>query len=279
MEELWVKNNTGLDVGLGDLGMKIPANSTVDIYKRSHYITAIKVEASLSDGSLYKRITSNTLEIVQGRANLKPHTLNHLKASTKPTQVVKTKSSVVIDTAEMDVLEDGDLGDIADYGLGDVNANVDYVKDETGAVVVQQHEDEPEEEVPEVKVNIEAMKSAGVSEQVIRVVVKETNELVEDKLKGKVHVVKPPEDKPEEVVQVDAEAELKVESRGDMVVVNELKQPEVLTKDSESFDTQVATKDESGTIIMKLKEVKEVVEPKKTAKKKSKPRKKTTKKK
>lgn len=295
-KELWVKNNTGLDVGLGDLGMKVPAGSTVDIYKRSHYITPEIVKASLDSGSLYKRISANKLEIVQGRANSTPHALNHLKASKNPVQVVKSKSSVLVDTAELDVLEDGDLGGIADYGFDELGpsptANVTYVKDESGAVVVRQHQDEPEPETSDAEVSVEVMRSAGIGEQIIRVVVKKADELIEEQDKSnKVYVITPPEDEPEPEVKTPTALKagkteagvvvmegkttggrnLKVVSELNKVAdaagisVEELPQEVINTADAdavvnhsvpEEFDTKVATKTETGAVVMKLKQVK-----------------------
>lgn len=295
-KELWIKNHTGLDVGLSDLGMKVPAGKTVDIYKRSHYITPEIVEASLDSGSLYKRISANKLEIVQGRANSAPHALNHLKVSDSPVMIVKSKSSVFVDTAELDVLEDGDLGGIADYGFDELGpsptANVTYVKDESGAVVVQQHQDDPEPETSDAEVSVEAMRSAGIGEQVIKVVVRKADELIEDQDKSnRVYVITPPDDEPEPeaekstapkagktetgAVVMDGKTaggrDLKVvsglnklaDAKG--VAVEDLPQEVIDTADAdavvnhnvpEEFDTKVATKTDTGAVVMKLKQVK-----------------------
>jgi hypothetical protein len=320
---LWLKNNTGSDVSISDLGVKVLANQTTNVYAYNPYITEQQVKDSMESGSLAKRLESKVLSVVKGTKKARPHTLDHIKTSADVVEVVKSKTAVFIDTKEEDVLSDEELGDIADYGLGELgHSNTANIKTKDGSIVVKQKEDTPEDEISDVEVKFEKVKSSNVSEQSIVAVTKQV-ESQSDPVGPMADnsstadqpfvVVQPPKDpEPQKATAIqEAEEKLKaskVKKVGDAFVVDgkdaesrNIKaiaagdSPDTNDSVSNTYDAQVATKDESGAIVMKVKEVaeKETTEPvetekpkvvkvaKKKAKKKTskKPRKKKTSKK
>jgi len=173
--------------------------------------------------------------VVKKGVSKKPHTLDHLKESTKVVEVVKSKSSVFIDTRDVDVLEDGDLGDFADYGLGELgHKNSKSVNDGNGIVVVKQKQDKPEDEDERIRTLIQ--KVTGKANQSDAIVVTSADKTVKNASEVDLITVNPPEPEPE------AEPE-------------------------EEFDTKVATKNEDGSIVMKVKTVKKPKTTKATGKK------------
>lgn len=265
-KELWLKNNKEADVHLSDLGVKVGSLKTINVYAYNPYITEDKVKLSRESGSLSKRLNSGTLSVVKKPTSPRPHTLDHLKTSTKPVEVVKTKTAVVVDTREVDVLDDDDLGEIADYGLGELgHENTKNVKDVPGAVVVQQKQDPNEEPDPAVKVKMEKVPSTNASGQSIVAMTdmaeKATNPIgdVADNASPEQSfvVVKPPESAkpaaPVEKPAVPGVTKVGKDESGAVVItgVDDGKKDTSASK----YDAHVATKDESGAIVMKLKEV------------------------
>lgn len=203
VKELWLKNNSGSDVNLSDLGVKVPKDKTINVFKSNPYITAAQVQKSLESGSVFKRLSNKTLEVVVGYSNPTPPTLNHIGLSSNSIEIVKSKSSIIINNKDMDILSDEDLGDFADYGFDpDVNLNSSRSKTNEGAVVVEQKQDD--QPPKELKKPIQKPTSVEKSEE---------NTVV---------------------VKQDMPVEEKVEV----------------------YDSKVATKDKSGTIVMKFKETK-----------------------
>lgn len=275
-KELWLKNNTGSDVNVGDLGVRVLANGTTNVYAYNPYITEQKVKNSIESGSLLKRLESGVLSVVRGSKNPNPHTLNHIKASSGPIEVVKSKSSVFIDTKEEDVLADEDLGDIADYGLGELgHNNTANVRTRDGSVVVEQKEDFPENEVSDVQVQFEKVKSSTVSEQSVVAVTKQVKAQIDPI--GPMVKDSSPMDQPFVVINAPETEEFpilqetkqtnKVKKVGESFVVDgmetdkrSLKTPKaevdsVINEESTTYDAQVATKDKNGSIVMQVKEV------------------------
>jgi hypothetical protein len=310
---LWLKNNTGSDVSLSDLGVKVLANQTTNVYAYNPYITTEQVKKSMEDGSISKRLESKVLSVVKGVKKPRPHNLDHVKTSSGVVEVVKSKTAVFINTKDEDVINDEDLGDIADYGLGELgHTNTTNVRTEDGSIVVKQKEDEPEDEVSDAIVQMEKVKSASnVSNQSVVAITKQVESqsdpvgpmAPDTSLPDQPFVVvRPPEDpEPQQATAIqEAEAKLKsmtkIKKVGDTIVVDgktaggrnlkaiaaddpEAADADSVIKDESKYDAQVATKDESGAIVMKVKEVteKETTKPKtekpkvvKVAKKKAK---------
>lgn len=277
---LWVKNNTGADVSLSDLGVKVLANKTINVYAYNPYITTEQVNNSRLSGSLSKRLESETLVVVKGTKNPNPHTLNHIKTSPSAISVIKSKTSVFINTSEEDVLEDDDLGDIADYGLGDLgHNNTINVRTEDGSIVVEQVKDDPESEIPGLGVGVKS--SSGASGQSITAMTRQAESQSDpvgpiadsSSPPNKPFVIVNPSEDPVEIKE-ETKSATKIKKIGDTIVIDEnsADSKEALVDDSvESYDTQVATKDESGSIVMKIKETaKKVTKAKKKRKKKTK---------
>lgn len=266
-KELWLKNNTEADVHLSDLGVKVGKLKTINVYAYNPYITEDKVKLSMESGALSKRLTSETLSVVKKPVSERPHTLDHVKASNRAVEVKKiNKTAVVIDTKEMDVLEDDDLGEIADYGLGDLgHENTNYVRTEDGSIVVKQKEDAQDEEPTGAKVSMEVVPSSNMSGQSV-VAMTELSEKAVNPI-GPVAenaspeqsfvVVKPPEEKnkptPSKPAVEGKTTVAKDDESGAVVVTGDAdKQPKPSTS---KYDAHVATKDDSGAVVMKLKEV------------------------
>lgn len=265
-KELWLKNNKQADVHLSDLGVKVGSLKTVNVYAYNPYLTEDKVKLSREKGSLLKRLNTGTLSVVKKPVTTRPHTLDDIKASTQPVEVVKTKTAVVVDTREMDVLDDDDLGEIADYGLGELgHENTQYVKDVPGSVVVKQKQDTDEELEPAAEVTMEKVPSKNASGQSIvamaNMAEKATNpvgDVAENTAPDQSFVVvKPPENAkkatPVEKPAVEGVTKVGKDESGAVVItgVDDGKKDASTSK----YDAHVATKDESGAIVMKLKEV------------------------
>jgi hypothetical protein len=305
-KKLWLQNNTGADVSVSDLGVKVPANGTLDVYAYNPYLTKEQVAKSKEDGSLAKRLSSGVLSVTKGTKNPKPHTLDHVKTSSRAVEVVKSKSAVLVNTKEEDVLADEDLGDFADYGLGELgHENAKSVRTGDGVVVVQQKQDDPDPEESDATVELEVR--TNISGQSVVAMAKQaeswsnpTGPIVEDVSSPDQPyiVVKPPEPEIQQATAIkDAEDRLKamdkarVRKEGNTIVVDgktaggrnlktvaelnkvankqgvpveDLPQDVVASADADAvikdearYDARVATKDESGAIVMKVKEVSE----------------------
>lgn len=268
LKELWLQNTSGLDINLSDLGVKVPANKTVNVYKVNPYVTEAQVKQSLSEGSVFKRLNIGTLKVVSGQTNATPHTLNHLKESTEVAQVTKTKSSVVIDTKGMDVLDDEDLGDIADYGFEpDVDlSNVAHSRTNDGSVVVNQRQgdDALPFEVPAKSDEVAAEQVSTMSQQSMVVMSQQaanaTNPVgpISEAITPPAptspqnYVAEPQATEPERYSD-HSETEVVAGSKA-VAVEKAVEEESEAAEEEEQFDSQVATKDDSGSIVMKFKE-------------------------
>ena len=234
-KEMWLKNNTGSDVSLSDLGVKVLANQTTNIYAYNPYITETQVKKSIENGSIYKRLKNNVLSVVKGAKNQKPHTLDHIKTSSKVVEVVKSKSSIFINTNDEDVLEDEDLGSIADYGLGELgHNNTKNVVFSDGVVVVEQKKDEEIVKTTDTGIKIDVLRNAGVNEKTIVALTDNTKKSTDE-------VKKPKKEKLVDSVNKAKNSTVDMKSDNERTI-------------EEDFDTKVATKDKSGAIVMKVKE-------------------------
>jgi hypothetical protein len=140
---LWVQNQGTADVSLSDLGVKVPAGQTVNVYKYNPYLTVAQVEKSLESGALSKRLESKVLRIVDKKVTSNPHALNKLKESNETVLAKKTKSSVVIESKTEEPEEGGSFG-FADYGISDIGPDVATTK-EDGSVFVTAKQDDLDE--------------------------------------------------------------------------------------------------------------------------------------
>lgn len=262
-KELWLKNNTEADVHLSDLGVKVRSLKTINVYAYNPYITDDKVRLSMESGSLYKRLNTETLSVVRKPKSTRPHTLDHIKASDEVVRIVKTKTSVVIDTKEIDVLEDDDLGEIADYGLGDLgHKNTNYIKTEDGSVVVKQRQDKIEKPEPETKVSMQIVKSTNMSGQSIVAMTELAEKAVNPvgpmaestSPEQSFVVVRPPSSPKTAPPKPAVVGKTKVGKDASGAVVVTGANDGLLEASVSDYDTNTATKDESGSIVMKLKD-------------------------
>lgn len=268
---LWVKNNTSADVSLSDLGVKVAANQTTNIYAYNPYITEQQVQASLESGSLQKRLKNNVLSLAKGFKPKRPHTLDHIKTSNKAIEISKSKSAVYVNTKDEDVLSDSDFGEIADYGLGDLgHENTSNVKTNDGSIVVEQKKD-PSQDQDQHLVLKPTVRDSDVTKNVSSIIMEDPASEVTATDDVVVADIPKPDTEPAEEKPDHTPMAEKVD---DTIVVNKPEDVEK-TDENESYDMQVATKDDSGVTVMKVKEVKKTAKKSKKATKKRK--KKTTK--
>ena len=285
---LWVQNPGSADVSLSDLGMKVPAGKTVNIFKVNPYLTEAQVEASKASGSLSKRLGSKTLRVVEKAVSVNPPSLNQIKQSDQTVQAKKTKSSVVIES-DIDLDDEQEAFDFADYGINDLGPDVTRDKQKDGAVVVTAKEDDVTTGEPEESVTTEP----GMSAQSQKTMEETQKHMVDPtgphaKMSrpsvSQPFVVAPPPDQPEETKEPEvsvAQPKPELGATGEILVTTdteESQKPRSLAAIKESqeeeleegeaeddgveleetrFDSKVATTTEDGAIVMRLKEEEE----------------------
>jgi len=290
MKELWVQSLGASDSNVSDLGVKIPAGKTVDVFKYNPYLTEAQVKKSLESGALSRYIESGRVRIVQKQVTERPKTVDQIKQSNQTVKAKKTKSSVVI---EMDTEEpeEGEGFEFADYGVNDIISH----KKEGDAVVVtaKQDEDEPEE----TGVKLEPKEETGYSKQTQ--IVMDTAEKATDPTgplaetatnQSQPFVVVKGDQKPPVKEEPEKEAEKPEVMVGDkgQVIVGEQEKPrsilsvkkaqeedadpyslpdddeagadKAIELEKEDTGMRVATKTKDGAIVIELKEDEEVPE-------------------
>lgn len=159
--ELWVKNVSSSDVGLSDLGVKIPRGKTVDLLKYSPNLSAQQVQTSLEGGSLQNRVSSGVLSLVKGPVKERPATLDRVKQSSESVGVKKTKTSIVVQPGNPALEEDGEEEgfSFADYGINELGP-VEQKREGAAVVVNAQQDDSEDEEESNVETTPVEKKSA-----------------------------------------------------------------------------------------------------------------------
>jgi hypothetical protein len=277
VKELWLLNTTSADVSLGDLGVKILANKTTNVYAYNPYLTEEQVKKSMSVGSLQKRIISGALKVVKTDSKKRSTVVDKIKESKQPVLARKTKSSIVVEHTETEAVE-GKGFEFADYGLGELESEAD----KKNLVVVKSKQDE----LPVETTDTETVPKAGNSVSTQSAVIMDTQQKGMNSPVGKLAdtttngrqpyvVTKSPAGEPE--VKQEVKVTLpKITKAGETILV-EQEQPTRNIKDiakteaaAPDIDAKVATKTDKGAIVMELKEVpKKEEKPKKV--KKSKP--------
>jgi hypothetical protein len=137
-KELWVLNTTDIDVSISDLGVRVRAGQTLNIYKHAPTLTEEQVQKSLNDGVLAAKL-KNQLKLVK-KAPSGKDAVKAIKQSNESVKAVRTHSSIVVETKQ-DVLAEAVGLDFADYGVDEsiVSSVVDH-----GGVIIQAKEDKPE---------------------------------------------------------------------------------------------------------------------------------------
>ncbi|MBF0556601.1 MAG: hypothetical protein HQK96_18945 [Nitrospirae bacterium] len=144
-KELWLLNNTGSDVSVSDLGVKVPAGGTINVYKYNPYITEDQVNNSIKCGALSKRLSGQNpvLKIVPKKAPDLKTQIRKIQQSNEPIKAVKTHSSIVIEQKNTEEVTDDKGFDFADYGI---DASIAApTKDNVGGVTIKAKEDVVEE--------------------------------------------------------------------------------------------------------------------------------------
>ena len=260
---LWVQNLGTSDVSLGDLGVKVPAGKTINIYKWNPYITVEQVEKSKTSGSLLKRLDSEVLKIVVGPVIVAPHLIDQIKESKRIVTAKKTKSSIIIGP-ESGNEEEGKKFDFADYGITDVQK----IEKEKDSVLVNVRQDE--EAIKSI--NSVGFQSKKIMEDFQQKAVDPLGPLAETSSPNNSFItVKPPIKslkKSEELLPVKPEVKKLVLDNTIVVEQTDQLKPSNIVKDDiqESADKiieiekpkeegmRVATRTEKGVIIMELKE-------------------------
>ena len=253
MKALWLKNLTGLDVSVSDLTVKVLANKEVNIYAYNPRLTEEQVKVSMESGSLARRFATKTLQIVAGPSKPRPTSLDRIKVSDKPVNIIKEKTSVLLDAAESDVLEDPEFGNL--FSAAELDKTAKYSK-HNNAVFVEQKESAPQAEVPVVETEIKVEGSlTGASTISIMTKQAESQSVVPTKEADV--VVRPTVDK--FIAPKAPKAKKPKAKKVQEVVVMEQEAPKVEEAVKEvtakTFDVRVATKTADGAIVMELKEI------------------------
>lgn len=257
---LWLRNNTGSDVHLSDLGVKVGKLKTINPYKYNPYITTAQVELSRDSGSLRRRLESGTLTVVPRHVTQRPPELDRVEVSDQVVDIVKVKTSVVIDTKELDVLDDDDLGDFADYGLGELgHKNTNFAKTPEGAIVVNQLQDElgpDESDATTTLSTITATNSSAKSTLVVTELAEKSVDpvgpIADDTAPEQPFVVVKP---PKEVIPKEAKAKIGTKvSRDDSGTITMSGVSDDYGKSELELQQREAVKDDTGAVVMRVKE-------------------------
>jgi hypothetical protein len=134
---LWVQNAGTSDVSLSDLGVKVPAGKTINVYKTNPYLTEAMVKQSLESGALFKRLSAKILKIVNKAVSTKSPILDKINTSKGSVSARKTKTSVIIGVDDPEDSIEAEF-DFADYGVSDAVTH----KKVDNAVVVDVKQDD-----------------------------------------------------------------------------------------------------------------------------------------
>lgn len=246
-EEFWVLNVSQSDVSLSDLGLKVQAGNTVNVYQANPYLTKEQVTKSLESGSLFRRINDHKV-LKQVTKKPKPAAvINKLHENDDVLRAKKTKTSVIIDTKDSMESDDGSF-EFADYGV-DVNKNSSAVSD-SDAVFIKQKEDEFNAQ--ELDTELVPKTSSGPAQRQTAVLVEKQSKLASNPM-GRM-----------------AESSVTPSESQPFVIFT----PEKVTSADvdESYDAKVATTvDDNNATVMKFKEEQDTTptdKPRKSSKKK-----------
>lgn len=224
-DELWLQNSGTSDVHLSDLGVKVPATQTINVFKWNPYLTVAKVQQSYDTGSLAKRLSSKTLKVVKRKPKpSKSVALEKVKASKEAVLIKKTKSSIIVESNSPE-LDESEEFSFADYGVTDVGPDVSRVNEKGSVFVSATQDDDPQEESdataePRVE-NTLSKQSSVVMETQMKMATNPIGKIAEasePSLKQPFTVVKPPKD--DEVVDEAKVPDIKPVKEGNMVTTN-----------------------------------------------------------
>jgi len=265
-KELWLLNTTKSDVMIGDLGIKILANKSVDIYKYNPNLTEDKVKVSMESGSIKKRVDGKILKVIKN-IKKKSTPLSKIKESKVPLKARKTKSSVVLEQT-IEEVEVGKEFDFADYGLGELSKEAGKNQ---ASVIVKVKQDILEDEnadttlVPKSDGTL-SRQSAVVMEAQQKVMINPVGKMAQvSSNKNQAFVVTKPPASEIIVEPKPVNEKPKIQKINNAMVVGEVDKPRSLVDVAKVQKNDMAyakipikvatTKIESGAIVMGLKEV------------------------
>lgn len=267
-QELWLYNTTEGDISISDLGVKVLAGSSTNVYKANPYLTEEQVNKSLKYGVLCNKIESGTLKMVNKRVNTGKEVVSRIKQSDTPIKATKTRSGVVIEPETTEEIQDRSGFDFADYGIDeDIVSKVA----ENKAVVIKAKEDPVVVEKAQVNMLEQPSNPMGKLAE-LKTVPNSSAIVVDDTIKQdkpkpkKVKAAKEPvkvtrteTPEPDIVAEEVKTSETKVVKSGEGVVVEQVKSDldfldSLAPKKEPESGMRVATRNKSGVIVMKTEE-------------------------
>lgn len=243
-KELWLLNTGSADVSLSDLGIKVLAGKSVNVYSANPYLTEKQVDDSMKTGSLSKRLSGDqpVLKVIKKNVSDGKKIIGKIKQSDSPIKATRTRNSVVIDAPVQDEFVEDRGFDFADYGVDDsiVSSTV-----ENGSVVVKVKEDS-------VDSTVSSPPQKMVQQD--KVVVVESEKQPEAKKEIEELKVEAPEVeiKPKEVAPTQSvKAEVTDKKQSDFDFLDSLP---VKKETQEDTGIRVASRTKGGITIMKIKE-------------------------
>jgi len=259
-KELWLFNTTSSDVSISDLGVKVLAGESINVYVSNPYLTEEQVEKSMKYGALFKRLDGENpvLKIVQKKISGKTK-IKKIQQSKEPINATKVRSTVIIDQKVDDQGDSGERFDFADYGFDPEISSP--VKQDVGVVIKAKEDDlnkiEPIKDAPDSTKQTDPMgKMAQItipsnSFVVVKNTVAETKAEQSTKELAKVVCEKT-------LVAEKTEEPLKSEeliaAKKECGVVIEKKAEVESAKKTEDGGMRVASRTKSGITVMKIKE-------------------------
>lgn len=241
---LWLQNTGTSDVSIGDLGVKVLAGRTIDVFIYNPYLSEEKVKVSMESGSLSKRLASGILRIVEKSPAGRPSALDQIKASKEAAKVTKTRSSVVIESDSSGDTGSTESFDFADYGVNDIITH----EQDVGAIVVSAKQDENKQE--DLGIKLVPKEEVGQNKQ-SRIVMDVANEMSKTMIEEDM----PTYEVPFIVVKDNLAAPEPViykESSDFRVIANDESASEFENTD---VDLEITPNTEEGGIVMQIKDI------------------------
>jgi hypothetical protein len=139
-KELWLFNASTSDVSVSDLGIKVPAGESINVYTTNPYLTEEQVQKSQKYGALLRRLSGENpvLKVVQKKISNGKAKVRKIQESKEPITAIKTRSTVTIEQKVTEEVADDGGFDFADYG---VDTSIAAPTKESVGVVIKAKED------------------------------------------------------------------------------------------------------------------------------------------
>lgn len=265
-KELWLFNATTSDVSISDLGVKVPAGESINVYSTNPHLTEEQVDKSRRYGALLKRLegAQPVLKVVNKKVSNGKAVVRKIHQSKEPIRAVKNRSTIVIEPTTEEITDDKGF-DFADYGVDTTIASP--VKESIG-VVIKTKEDQVVEPVS-VQVDDPSKPSNPMGKMmetvaptnsfvVVKETVPEVKVVTKSKTKEPIKVgrvesvqseakIEMAEIKSEELVAVKKDCGVVIESKSDIEFLDSLP---INPKEG----MRVASRTKNGITVMKIKE-------------------------